>query len=46
MPIGERGKPQRCSVNIGGVAGLTLLVHCPGHHHEAHAVWLEPAVVK
>lgn len=45
-PIGERGKPQQCAVNIGGVDSLTLLVHCPGHHHMTHAVWLEPVVVK
>jgi hypothetical protein len=45
-PIGERGKPQQCSVSIGGIDALTLLVHCPGHHHMAHAVWLEPVVVK
>ncbi len=43
-PIADRGKPQRCTVNIAGVDLLNLLVHCPGHHHMSHAVWLEPVV--
>ena len=45
-PIRERRAPQRCVVDIQGVDVLTLLVQCPGHHHDAHAVWLDPVVTK
>jgi len=31
------GKPEACSVSIAGVDVLKLMVHCPGHYHEAHA---------
>jgi hypothetical protein len=36
---------QAFDVNVTGVDKLELLVHCRGHLHAAHAVWLEPRLI-
>ena len=37
---------QDCKANVSGVSTLELRVTCPGGFAGAHAVWLEPRVVK
>ena len=35
---------ERFDIDVRGVDELELRVICPGHMHNAHAVWLEPAL--
>jgi serine/threonine protein kinase len=42
----SQAQAQTCKVSVEGVEVLTLQVDCPGHPGGAHAVWVEPCVVK
>jgi hypothetical protein len=45
-PIQKRGDQQDCEVNVSGVDMLELVVTCPGENGDAHAVWIEPQVMR
>jgi serine/threonine-protein kinase len=45
-PIQKRGDQQVCEVNVSGVDVLELVVTCPGDNGWAHAVWIEPQVLR
>jgi hypothetical protein len=45
-PVQFQGEPQKCDVAIEGVNLLTIEVRCPGSPRGAHAVWIEPMLVR
>jgi len=45
-PIQKRGDQQDCEVNVHGVDMLELLVTCSGENGWAHAVWIEPQLLR
>lgn len=44
-PLQETGASLAFDVNVAGVERLEIWVDCPGPHHAATAVWLEPRLV-
>ncbi|QDT44136.1 NPCBM/NEW2 domain protein [Gimesia alba] len=46
VPVRARGDVQYCSVSVKDVNKLELRVECPGKSTGAHAVWLNPHVLK
>jgi hypothetical protein len=44
--VRSRSEAQTCSVSVQGVDVLILEVECPGDPRGAHAVWIEPHVVR
>ena len=45
-PVTDRGVIQDCSVSVQDVDRLELQVACPGDYSAAHAVWLEPQLLR
>jgi hypothetical protein len=45
-PVRSPDDSQLCDVRVDGVAVLTIEVDCPGEPRHAHAVWVEPHVVR
>ncbi|MBL8792404.1 MAG: NPCBM/NEW2 domain-containing protein [Planctomycetia bacterium] len=45
-PIKLSHEPQTCTVSVTGVDVLELRVVCPGKYEGAHAVWVEPHVLR
>jgi hypothetical protein len=45
-PVRTQADAQECSVPVEGVDLLTIEVQCPGPPRGAHAVWVEPHVVR
>ncbi len=45
-PLTKKGASQKFRVDISGVSKLELLVDCPGPAESAHAVWVDPVVLK
>jgi hypothetical protein len=45
-PVQATRIKQECWVNVSGVSVLELQVSCPGRAEDAHAVWLEPHLLK
>jgi hypothetical protein len=45
-PVQQSKAPQECRVDIKGVNVLELRVNCAGVNDAAHAVWVEPRVLR
>ena len=45
-PVQKRGDDQECTVNVKGIDTIELLVTCSGGSGGAHAVWIEPRLLK
>jgi hypothetical protein len=45
-PFTAKGRTEVCSVNIRGVKELALVARATGSNYFAHAVWLEPQVMR
>jgi hypothetical protein len=41
-----RGDGEECTVPVATIERLELEVHCPGSHAKAHAIWVEPQLLK
>jgi serine/threonine protein kinase len=45
-PLTKRGEGEECIVPVSMIERLELEVHCPGPCLAAHAVWIEPQLLK
>jgi serine/threonine protein kinase len=45
-PVSSQADAQPCLVSVEGVDILRIVVVCPGPPHGAHAVWIDPRVIK
>jgi hypothetical protein len=45
-PVKSRNMAVFCDVNVKGVKTLELKTRCPGGNYSAHAVWLDPVLLK
>jgi hypothetical protein len=45
-PVKSRNVAVFCEVNVKGVKTLELKTRCPGGNYSAHAIWLDPVLLK